>query len=97
MRGGLWYWSAILKVRISMTLIENKCSKNTGGSRCAFSARYDVTGKREKRPPGRPALPPDESQTAMIRERVTPAQRQEYEARGGKVWLVAALNRKRSK
>ena len=56
-----------------------------------------MTGKREQRPPGRPALPPDEAQTAMIRERVTPAQRQEYEARGGKVWLVAALNRKRSK
>jgi len=31
----------------------------------------------------------------MIRERVTPTQRQEYEARGGKVWLVASLNRKR--
>ena len=44
---------------------------------------------------GRPALPPDEAQTAMIRERVTEAQRAEYEARGGKVWLVAALNRKR--
>lgn len=49
----------------------------------------------KKRPPGRPALPPDEAQTAMIRERVTPAQRVEYEARGGKAWLVAALNRKR--
>lgn len=45
--------------------------------------------------PGRPALPPEQAQTAMIRERVTPAQREEYEARGGKVWLVAALNRKR--
>lgn len=44
---------------------------------------------------GRPVLPPDQAQTAMIRERVTPAQRQAYEARGGKVWLVAALNRKR--
>lgn len=50
-----------------------------------------------KRPPGRPALPPDEAQTAMIRERVTEAQRREYEARGGKAWLVAALNRKRTK
>lgn len=45
--------------------------------------------------PGRPALPPDQAQTAMIRERVTEAQRAEYEARGGKAWLVAALNRKR--
>jgi len=45
--------------------------------------------------PGRPELPPEKRQTAMIRERVTLAQRAEYEARGGKVWLVAALNRKR--
>jgi len=44
---------------------------------------------------GRPTLPPDQAQTAMIRERVTQAQREEYEARGGKGWLVAALNRKR--
>ena len=44
---------------------------------------------------GRPALPPDEAQTTMIRERVTEAQRREYESRGGKAWLVAALNRKR--
>lgn len=48
-----------------------------------------------KRHPGRPALPPDEAQTAMIRERVTEAQRAEYKARGGKSWLVASLNRKR--
>ena len=33
-------------------------------------------------------------QTALIRERVTPAQRAEYEARGGKAWLVQALARK---
>ena len=51
--------------------------------------------KPEQKKPGRPALPPEQAQTAMIRERVTSAQRQEYEARGGKVWLVAALNRKR--
>lgn len=51
--------------------------------------------KLEPKKPGRPALPPDEAQTAMIRERVTEAQRAEYEARGGKAWLVAALNRKR--
>jgi len=31
----------------------------------------------------------------MIRERVTVAQRAEYESRGGKAWLVASLNRKR--
>ena len=48
-----------------------------------------------KKPRGRPALPPDEAKTAMIRERVTPVQRAEYEARGGKAWLVASLNRKR--
>lgn len=47
--------------------------------------------------PGRPALPPEQAQTAMIRERVTDAQRAEYEARGGKAWLVAALNRKRKR
>ena len=51
--------------------------------------------KLEPKKPGRPALPPGEAQTAMIRERVTEAQRAEYEARGGKAWLVAALNRKR--
>ena len=51
--------------------------------------------KTPAKKPGRPTLPPDQAQTAMIRERVTPAQRAEYEARGGKVWLVAALNRKR--
>jgi len=51
--------------------------------------------KPAKRPPGRPVFPPEQAQTDMIRERVTPAQRAEYEARGGKVWLVAALNRKR--
>ena len=43
--------------------------------------------------PGRPALPPEQAQTSMIRERVTKQQRAEYEARGGKVWLVASLNR----
>ena len=48
-----------------------------------------------KKAPGRPTLPPGEAQTAMIRERVTEAQRAEYEARGGKAWLVASLNRKR--
>lgn len=51
--------------------------------------------KELKRTPGRPVLPPEQAQTAMIRERVTPAQRAEYEARGGKAWLVASLNRKR--
>lgn len=51
--------------------------------------------KPAEKKPGRPTLPPEQAQTAMIRERVTVAQRQEYEARGGKVWLVATLNRKR--
>lgn len=48
-----------------------------------------------KKQRGRPALPPEQAQTEMIRERVTKAQRAEYEARGGKVWLIAALARKR--
>lgn len=48
----------------------------------------------EKKPPGRPPLPPEEAQTAMIRERVTEAQKAEYEQRGGKVWLVRELSRK---
>ena len=52
-----------------------------------------MTKKTKK--PGRPALPPEQAKTAMIRERVTEAQRAEYEARGGKAWLVASLNRKR--
>jgi hypothetical protein len=51
--------------------------------------------KADKRPPGRPTLPPERAQTAMIRARVTEAQWAEYKARGGKAWLVAALNRKR--
>lgn len=54
-----------------------------------------MTKATQKKPRGRPALPPDEAQTAMIRERVMEAQRAEYEARGGKAWLVATLNRKR--
>ena len=48
----------------------------------------------EKKPPGRPALPPEEAQRAMIRERVTEAQKAEYEQRGGKAWLVRELSRK---
>lgn len=60
--------------------------------RAGQDCRKEADGAKK---PGRPALPPDQAQTAMIRERVTPAQRQEYEARGGKAWLVAALNRKR--
>lgn len=47
-----------------------------------------------KRPPGRPALPPEEAKTEMIRERVTKAQRAEYDARGGKAWLERELDRK---
>ena len=48
----------------------------------------------EKKPRGRPTLPLEVLQTAVIRERVTAAQRAEYEARGGKAWLVKALARK---
>lgn len=53
-----------------------------------------MTEPKDKRPPGRPALPPEEAQTAMIRERVTEAQKAEYEQRGGKAWLVRELARK---
>lgn len=48
----------------------------------------------EKKPPGRPPLPPEQAQTAMIRERVTEAQKAEYAQRGGKAWLVRELSRK---
>ena len=50
--------------------------------------------KAAPKKPGRHALPPDQAQTAMIRERVTEAQRAEYDARGGKAWLVRELARK---
>lgn len=62
--------------------------------RCCCTEGYHMKKPMPKKP-GRPALPPDQAQTAMIRERVTEAQRAEYEARGGKAWLVASLNRKR--
>lgn len=48
-----------------------------------------------KKARGRPALPPDEAQTAMIRERVTEAERAKYDRLGGKEWLRAALKRAR--
>lgn len=44
---------------------------------------------------GRPALPPEAGQTAMIRERVTEAERAKYERLGGKEWLRSALKRAR--
>ncbi len=51
--------------------------------------------KKEKQPAiGRPPLPPEQVQGAIIRERVTHAQRTEYELRGGKAWLVRELTRK---
>ena len=50
--------------------------------------------KLEPKKPGRPVLPPEQAQTAMIRERVTEAQKAEYEQRGGKAWLVRELSRK---
>lgn len=46
-----------------------------------------------KRKLGRPPAPPGSGQTAMIRERITPALRQRYDALGGKAWLVAQLDR----
>jgi hypothetical protein len=48
-----------------------------------------------KRPQGRPRLTDDERQTEMIRERCTPAVKAEYEARGGKAWLLAALAKRK--
>lgn len=42
---------------------------------------------------GRPALPPEEAQTEMIRERVTKAEREKYDLVGGKQWLRRALKR----
>jgi hypothetical protein len=51
--------------------------------------------KEEPKPVlGRPKLPPEMAQSAIIRERVTQAQREEYEARGGKAWLVRELSRR---
>ena len=54
-----------------------------------------MTTPVEKKPRGRPALPPEAAQTAMIRERVTDAERSKYERLGGKKWLLAALKRAR--
>ena len=48
-----------------------------------------------KKSRGRPTLPPDEAQTAMIRERVTEAERSKYDRLGGKEWLRVALKRAR--
>ena len=44
--------------------------------------------------PGRPRKAPEQVQSAIIRERVTEAQRAEYEARGAKAWLVRELAQK---
>ncbi len=43
---------------------------------------------------GRPPLPPELLQTAVIRVRCTDAQLAEFEARGGKAWLIRELRRK---
>jgi len=51
--------------------------------------------KAAPKKPGRPALPPEQAQTAMIRERVTEAERAKYDRLGGKEWLRAALKRAR--
>ncbi|MBK8745582.1 hypothetical protein [Propionivibrio sp.] len=51
--------------------------------------------KPAQKKPGRPALPPEQAQTAMIRERVTAAERAKYDRIGGKEWLRAALKRAR--
>ena len=54
-----------------------------------------MTKAAPKKPRGRPTLPPDEAQTAMIRERVTEAERAKYDRLGGKKWLLAAMKRAR--
>ena len=46
---------------------------------------------------GRPALPPEMAQRAVIQERVTEAQKAQYEALGGKAWLIKALKRSKAK
>lgn len=51
--------------------------------------------ERAQKKPGRPTLPPEQAQTAMIRERVTEAERAKYDRLGGKEWLRAALKRAR--
>jgi hypothetical protein len=48
-----------------------------------------------KKQRGRPALPPEDAQNALIRERVTEAERAKYDRLGGKGWLRAALKRAR--
>ena len=40
-------------------------------------------------------MPPEQAQTAMIRERVTEAERAKYDRIGGKEWLRGALKRAR--
>lgn len=59
------------------------------------------TPKTPPEPPpakmGRPPLDPSLAQTARIAERVTQAQKAEYDARGGKTWLVRELGRKARK
>jgi len=55
------------------------------------TTKKDTKLEEQPRPQGRPPLPPGTAQTAMIRERVTEAQRAVYERLGGKAWLVQAL------
>lgn len=52
---------------------------------------FDMT-PGPKRPAHRPPLPPERRQDAVIRERVTAANRLVYEAAGGKAWLLAQLD-----
>jgi len=47
---------------------------------------------QNKKPRGRPTLPPGEAQTALIRERVTEAEWAKYTRLGGKAWLKKTLN-----
>lgn len=62
-----------------------------------MSGRPSQADAPAKRPAHRPPLPPEQRQDAMIRERVTQAQREAYEAAGGKVWLLQQLRRARGR
>lgn len=45
-----------------------------------------------KRKPGRPTLPPAARATARVEVRLSPAQKAEWDRRGGARWLKGVLN-----
>jgi hypothetical protein len=46
---------------------------------------------------GRPSLPPELIAASVIQVRVTESQKAQYEALGGKAWLIKALQRSKAK